>query len=508
MTSIDDIATNLQIFYQKILDIFQSKSSPIDKWKLIASYIHENNNIIVTTYKNLKKQVVNSDIGLDYNIDFNQINKQIAKESNNIIKCSTIILGLHIIVYDLMSQEGNYSFIFDGKKEMAILKKDIMYYVSISSKNEQNIFFHAFLLIFALESLFNKYLYVGIDFEYTNRKIQLAQLNFEHNHTDKSMILIVSPNELEPIMTDNFIDYIVCNKNIKKILHGSDSLDIPYMYNHLLQDDPSKIIKFTRSLIDTRFLCEYYKLTRSEPSDNKCSIYDEDSSRSAIYYFKVVSDDQQRRLAELLESMPSPHDRDWYIHKMPVSQVQYAALDVLYLKVFYYRMIYVATEDESTDLGKKNIMDLYKNVLNEITRFVYLERNNVTYLMATCKKDVDIVNNYFIRTSNGILKMIDIFNQVSLNLETTSPKIIVDNFLKINHFKTPVVTIIKRLVYGFISQKCRVYKDKSTLWTDKLENNFIFDFMEEMKFNHLLKMYQDLAITLQTRVNAMCSQNK
>nr|URM62087.1 hypothetical protein [Mimivirus sp.] len=125
------------------------------------------------------------------------------------------------------------------------------------------------------------------------------------------------------------------------------------MYNHLLQDDPAKIIKFTRSLIDTRFLCEYYKLTRSEPSDNKCSIYDEDSTRSAIYYFKVVSDDQQRRLAELLESMPSPHDRDWYIHKMPVSQVQYAALDVLYLKVFYYRMIYVATEDESTDLGKK-----------------------------------------------------------------------------------------------------------------------------------------------------------
>ncbi len=46
MTSIDDIATNLQIFYQKILDIFQSESSPIDKWKSIASYIHENNDIV------------------------------------------------------------------------------------------------------------------------------------------------------------------------------------------------------------------------------------------------------------------------------------------------------------------------------------------------------------------------------------------------------------------------------------------------------------------------------
>ncbi len=57
MTSIDDIATNLQIFYQKILDIFQSESSPIDKWKSIASYIHENNDIVTKSYKKLKKKL-------------------------------------------------------------------------------------------------------------------------------------------------------------------------------------------------------------------------------------------------------------------------------------------------------------------------------------------------------------------------------------------------------------------------------------------------------------------
>uniref|UniRef100_A0A6G6ABS5 Uncharacterized protein n=1 Tax=Borely moumouvirus TaxID=2712067 RepID=A0A6G6ABS5_9VIRU len=506
MTTINNIVTDFQLFYQKILDIYQTNSSPIDKWKQIASYIHENNNVIIQVFKSLSDISEDSDISLDYNLDFNKINTQISQESNALVKSSIIILGLHYIIYDLMSNEGNYSFIFDGKQEMAILKKDVKYYVNISSKNEQNIFFHAFLLVFGLESIFNKYLYVGIDFEFTNKKIQLSQLNFEHDVADKNMIMIVSPNELEAVMTENFINIIICNQCIKKILHGSDSLDIPYMYKHLLQDDPEKIIKFTRTLIDTRFLCEYYKLTRSEPSDNKCSIYDEDPTRSAIYYFKVVSDEQQNSLAELLESMPAPHDREWYIHKMPISQVRYAALDVLYLKVFYYRMIYVATEDEQSDLGKKNIIELYKNVLNEITRFVYLERNDITYLMATCKKDVDVVNNYFIRTPQGILKMIDIFNQVSVDLETTNPKVNVNSFTKINHFKAPVMTIIKRMVYAFISLKCRVYKDKSTIWTDRLNNQFIFDFLEEMKFNYLLSMFKDLSTTLQTRVNMICSQ--
>ena len=111
------------------------------------------------------------------------------------------------------------------------------------------------------------------------------------------------------------------NKFIKKILHGSDSLDIPYMYNQLLDKDPEKIISFTKTMIDTRFLCEYYKLTKSDPSNNKCSIYDEESDRSAIYYFNVISEKQQEKLSDVLKSMPPPHDIVWNIHKMPKSQV-------------------------------------------------------------------------------------------------------------------------------------------------------------------------------------------
>lgn len=504
MISIDNIVTDFQISYQKILEIYNSNITPGEKWTEIATYMNNNSEFFSKIYKTLKGVDERKQIKLDYELELNQLTKQISEESNAAIKSSIIILVLHHVIYNLMSSEGNYYFTLNGPEEMQVLKKDIIYYININKKPEMNIFFHAYILLYALESLFNRHFYLGIDFEYTNKKIQLAQLNFEHNIALQSIIFIVSPNELDASQMNNFIDLIMCNKYIKKILHGSDSQDIPYVYNHMFQDNTNKIIRFTRTLIDTRFLCEYYKLTRDQPSDSRCSIYDQEKGRSAIYFFKVISDEQQDKLAELLESLPSPHDIDWHIRGLDKSQVLYAQYDVIYLKYFYYRIIYMALEDEPTPEGKKGVIELYKHVLNEITRFVYLERNNITYLMAKCKEEVDAVNNYFIRSNNGIFKMIDIYNKVSADLETVNPLVSINKLTKVNHFKVPVMTLIKRMTYGFISQKCRVQKDKSTIWTDKLYNQFIFDFLEKMNFYYLLRMFKELNQILETRVAQYC----
>ena len=100
-------------------------------------------------------------------------------------------------------------------------------------------------------------------------------------------------------------------------------------------------------------------------------------------------------------------------------------------------MIYLATQDEITDIGKKNVIELYKNVLVELTQFVYLEKKEITFLVSKCKEEVDIVNNFFIKKPNTILKMIDVYNQISTNIETTSPQINVDNLIKVKYFKAP-----------------------------------------------------------------------
>ena len=126
-------------------------------------------------------------------------------------------------------------------------------------------------------------------------------------------------------------------------------------------------------------------------------------------------------------------------------------------------------------------------------------------LMIKCKQDVDPLNNYFIKKSSGILKMIDVFNKVSVGLESNNPTVSIDKLTKVNHFKVPVMTLIKRLVYGFISQKCRVQKDKTTIWNEKLDNKFIFDFLDKMNYNYLLRMFKELSITLESRVKEFCS---
>ncbi|AYV85444.1 MAG: hypothetical protein Satyrvirus17_4 [Satyrvirus sp.] len=505
MASVDNIINDFQIINQKILELYKSKMEPNDKWIKIATTIHEKNDFFIKLFNILSKTESRKEIKLNYETKFGQLEKQISDESDFVVKSSLIINLLHHIIYDLLSTEGNYYFSLNSDDEMQLSKKRITYYINVNTKPEQNICFHAFILMYALESLFNKRLYVGIDFEFTNKKIQLSQLNFEHSTEPKGIIMIVGPNELGSTIIDDFVEMVFCNKYIKKILHGSDSLDIPYVYEHLLKLDPEKIIVFTRTLIDTRFLCEYYKLSRDEPSDNKCSIYDDDPKGSAIYYFGLISLEQQNKLAEVLHSLPPMHDIQWNIFKMSRSQIYYAQYDVLFLKYFYYIIINKATHDEKSEMGKKTVIELYKHVLNELTRFVYLERREITFLMKKCKEEVDPINNYFVRKPNEILKMIDISNQVSTNINTINPKVNLDNIVKVNYFKGLIAILVRRLVYGILSRKCKIYKNKTTLWTDKLDNQFIFEFLKEIKFYYLEKLFKEVESIVYDRIISICS---
>ena len=504
MSSLDNVVMDFQIFYQKILDAYKLKLDSEKKWNKIANIMYEENLQVVSLIRALKKQDSRTEIKINYKMSPKQLQDLITSESDMVVKSSLMIGSLHHMIYDLVSQKGNYYFLLEGRKEMQVLPKDITYYISVATKNEQNIQFHAFILLYALESMFNRHFYVGVDFEYTNKKIQLAQLNFEHNVDLRSIIMLVSPNELDKVITDNFINLIMCNTSIKKILHGSDSLDLPYVYDHLLAKDNNKIIKFTKGLIDTRFLCEYYKLSRNEVSDSKCSIYDEDPTRSAIYYFGLVSTEQQNKLTELLASMPAPHDIVWNIFKMPKSQIYYAQYDVLYLKYFYYRIMNKASQDEDSDVGKKEILELYQNVLNELAQFIFLDHREIVLLVKKCKEDVDPVNNYFIRKGNSVLKLVEIFADLSANINTVNPKVSLDKIIKVNYFKASVMTIVKRIIYGVVSRKCKIYKSKNILWTDKLDNRFIFEFFHEMGFNYLERFFRNVETVIVDRSAKVC----
>lgn len=506
MNSLIDISQNFQLFYEKILREYLTDKTPADKWSSIAILISDNYKNLTMYFNELSNTDEKTSISLDYSATFDLVQNQIKIESDPLIKISFIILAFHKIVYNLITSTENYYLKLSGKEQMAIVKNDLNYFIVISQTPTQNILFHAYILIYALESLFTKYFYIGVDFEYTLKKIKLAQLSFEHSVSLDSIIYLVAPHELDTYISDSFINLIMCNKYISKILHGADSLDIEYVYPVLLGGDHDKIIKFTKTMIDTRFLCEYYKINHAAEPEKRCAIYDEDENRSAIYYFGVVSKEQQDALADLLRMMPDADTREWNIHKILNSMIMYAQYDVLFLKYFYYRMIHVASSHETSDLSKKNVIDLYKKTLIQLTQWVYLENKKITTLRDDCKKDVDAVNNYFVKNNQGILKMIDIYNKVSKDLRIVNPPVNMDNLLNVNHFKKPIEFVIKRIIYGHISRYCTVYKNKNSVWTDKMSNKFILDFFAAYGFDNLLHIFKELNNLLESKVKAVCQK--
>lgn len=509
--SLKDDAISFHILIKELWKIFESQDNAVEKWTQVATQIVEKNDIFVNLMKKLKKEFVadksasrppfsrDEPLGkLDYDMTIKDLFAKIDVEKSHLTLIHYLVIVLHNIVYDLASQEGNYFFSLHGQEEMIILKKPIQYYISINKKKEQNILFHAFLLTYALESLFHKHFYVGVDFEYTHRIIKLAQLNFEHKSDLRSFIMIVSPSDLTPIITSHMIKYVMCNSHMKKILMGADSLDYPYMRDEMFQKDPSKIIKFTNSMIDVRYPCEYYKAVHGvDLNYSKCSIYD------AVVYFGVISQEKRDQLTLMEETMPVPVDRDWTITHLSISQQKYVQYDVIFLKYYYFRMIYVATNDGTTDKEKKGIIDLYKHVMYELTQFIYLEKSAITLMTLKCKEEVDVMNNYMVRRPHHIYKMQDIFKTVSTGLVTTDPYADIDKLNNVKMFATTIMLVIKKIVYTLISQKYAIHKSKMDTWKEKLSNDFVFDFYEEMGYQYLKRLFMELEKILRERIGKL-----
>jgi hypothetical protein len=489
--------------YNHVKTVHQSKKTPVEKWNEIVVLITSEHTVLKDIYKELDSQEIKQKI--NYKINENAV----LTEKAPLVRFAGLLALMHHIIYDLMTQEGNYYFSLEGKKEIAIIPRDTIYYINISIKNEQNHHFHAFILQHMLESFFTDRFYVGLDYEFTIRKIQLAQLNFEHCQGNTSIIQIVSPRELEsqPEIEDTFINYIICNQHIKIIMHGAASLDLVYMYENMLNNDTDKIVAFTKSMIDTLFTCEYYKLNFTDDPDSadKCSLKDMDKSRSSIYYFGVITEQKQEEIAEMLDSMTHQADYPWDIHRMAQAYVLYAQYDVIFLKYFYYRIIYKTADTSNDDMGKKKIMEFYKTVFYEMSQFMYLEKKGVTFLVTKCKEECDPINNYMVRIKGGILKLIDIYNKISPGLVSESPYLDVDKMANVKYFSKTLMMLIKKMVYTTISKTCTIHMNKTNIWRESLDNTYIYTFLaDELKFNWISQALQNIEKIIVTRVREIC----
>lgn len=96
---------------------------------------------------------------------------------------------------------------------------------------------------------------LGLDFEFNSAKIALAQLNLDDFIlNDMEVILVFDPRDK---LIKEVFRQVVLLENVWIILHGAESLDLPYLINDLLNKKSKDVVNFFRNMIDTKFLCEY-----------------------------------------------------------------------------------------------------------------------------------------------------------------------------------------------------------------------------------------------------------
>ena len=319
------------------------------------------------------------------------------------------------------------------------LKKQCKLLIVINKSEEQ--YFQDFLKRYLNKNIRR---IIGFDLEYntppksTNqRAIAIFQLCFYL--INFNFIIFYSP-KIVSNETNDLMHQVLINKNIMKIGHGTDSLDIPALYTYL--DDPDKCIKFTNTLYDTRFLCEYMNVITE---DKLCNIY------FLLEKFKAVDKKQLIALEENSKKLGEFWDSNINITTLSEDLIEYSMNDALYLKKLLANM-------------KRSMKDKFNyKLIVQVTRLVFLLKRNIIKI-----DDFSKFNLYY---SDDRIKLYDKFmNLYNIFINKLDKKD--SGVLTISYYKHNIIKILQLKYYLYIIKKIRINKSKTTI-IDKYDIEFI-----------------------------------
>jgi len=336
-----------------------------------------------------------------------------------------------------------------------------------------------------------KKLYAGVDFEFNEGRIALCQVAFFPHRVNK-FVWVFDPNSLDTPKTQYLIKYLFTSQWIYKIVHGSDSLDIPYLFQELFMNNHTYIYSFVKRVIDTRFLCEYFKNT-VKSGDKKCTIYD------ALLYFGTIDQQKYDELQHINKTMGPIQDVNWNVYNMSSFNLKYSVYDVLYLHSFYFDILHKA---------KTETPELYNSYMYIplITRFIFLEKWNVTDLLSRIKSRVDPINNYIIKHEGENITLVTLFNSIVKNMVINTPSrgalvINVNNLLEINYFRSPLMMLFKMITYSILTNNFTVYKNREDIYTEEISLDDVFDTLKFIHLEKLRKLVKAFYVTAEREIN-------
>jgi len=335
-----------------------------------------------------------------------------------------------------------WNFILSGKKEFYPGLNSKTYYIlkvdsDVKIKHMNNI-----IKKFNLSSqdISNKH-YLGIDYEFnkvskTDREVALMQINLENDSND-GYIFVLYPPELSKENNQILLD-LLTNTKIIKILHGSESLDIPYLFNQLLITKEN-IDNFCHGFYDTKYLCDYSYLEAGVKG--KCSIYNLLADNKVITENKIIE-------LEKIEQKTGPiYLVEIKIHNMSDDILKYAFYDVIFLP----------------ELIKKFLSRsyVYKQVIPNISCLINNYKRNIEEDYLLLEDSIQSMNMNFIYDGYRIVLLKDIWETYYWIMNDKNKYL--EKLKEIHYFKKFFEIITKFIVYFNIIKFFKVFKNKQDL---------------------------------------------
>ena len=364
-----------------------------------------------------------------------------------------------------------------SNKEFAQKYKDIFVVTKVVSKVQIEAFL-AYCIFYYFDSLHSdKKLLVGLDYEFHKGNNKLHQIAFFPVRKYKYIFIV------DPLLFDSYQMSVyvrtVYTSPIYKITHGSESLDIPYIYG-MLGSDKEKLGKFVDYMVDTRFMCDFYKIS-TKFEDKKCSIYD------GLLFFGVISKRKYDELNGIGKSMGPIQNVDWGIETMSDGAFLYALYDVIYLRRFILNMV---------EQARKMECGFGLNLVVTITRFVTFEKYGVFDVSASTKSWIDKLDLYIVKSVNGEThaSMVELYRGVMPRIRIKSMGLgIEDELLKMDYFKKWLKPLFKRIIYNIIVSKYDVYVDKrrSEKYSGKVSYVEMFEPLRAYNLHKLVNLLEE-----------------